>query len=681
MKKFFFICIIQLLSSIGLYSADKWELYGDLLSARHSFEAVALNNDSILVVGGRATSSLNSCEIIDIKNKKIYPAASMSVARADFILLVTKDSNYVVIGGFNGNFNCTKTVELFDRKTMSWKVLGSTNVGRMHFTAQFINENEILIVGGRASGGSISLSSAEIFNIQTGISRNISDFPSLFCDGMSAITSKNDIVFFGWREAGETSKHHNEIYKFNINTEKFELIGSLADEVQNPSVLKLDDGRVFISGGSKLENPIIFSHNITIEKDNIFSKIADLPKASLLAGINKYDFNSLIIVGGFDDVYKVIPNCYIYNLSSNTVSNAPDLNHSRARFKLISMPNKNNKYSVFAIGGSYNNGFDLYAISSIELLEPEGFSPPKILGKKTQCSDYFINVHDENDINKIEFIENNNCTLNYSESLPSNDVNIKISLQNINKNGYFKLRVYCEKTDKELIIIDSISFLKMQIMINSPQNDIIIFDSITNHQISDTTIILKNKTNSKIILDKIFLSQNTNFSIPQGQLPIIIEPNSTKEIKICFSPFKMGILNDTLWIIDTCKETFLLLEGFGAGNHYLSESNCNIILRASTAKYSDFEVLSAPYPNPAQNAMFFEVLLENTETANDLNLKMFDMLGNIIDITNQVQRTNGNLSKSVFNFLINLSNISNGNYFIALNSKNKRLLMPILVNK
>jgi hypothetical protein len=60
---------------------------------------------------------------------------------------------------------------------------------------------------------------------------------------------------------------------------------------------------------------------------------------------------------------------------------------------------------------------------------------------------------------------------------------------------------------------------------------------------------------------------------------------------------------------------------------------------------------------------------------------MFDMLGNIIDITNQVQKTNSNLSKSVYNFSIDLKNISNGNYFIALNSKNKRLLMPILVNK
>lgn len=566
MNKYFYIFAFLCLINFSSYTQEKWKIFGELITSRHTSEAIILNNDSIIIVGGRNVNSgvtqiLKSCEIIDIKKRTVYPGPNMNVARSDFIILKTIDSNFIAIGGFCDNsITCTNSIEMLDKKTLKWTEIGKMLNTRMTFAAQFINDSEILIAGGRTAGGSVSLKDAEIFNVKTGQSRNIANYPYYFVDGMSAITSKGDVVFFGGREGNETSPHFNEIYKFNKITEQFEILDYLDDKVQHSCVVKLRDNRVLVCSGSKFESPIDLSKNITIETKNDFKKVGQLPIGLIWNQVELYNNDTIIVVGGYDNNNQALTNCYFFDFSTNQVSNAPTLNYARSRLKVVSIPQYSNYPSVLAISGIDNN---YNTISSIEILEPEGYLPPQILSKSIECSDYYINCSDENYISSVEFIENDNCTMTITENLPSKNVHIKISLINKNKKGYFKLNIVSKKTGKNIIIIDSIDFLTSQIILKNYSNRFVQFDTTDTDSPKCLTLTFENISNTQLTISSQDFFQNINFYFPANQFPLIIDAHSSKDLFVCFQPKSEGKHNDTIYIKDKCLDYIVLFEGVG----------------------------------------------------------------------------------------------------------------------
>ena len=120
----------------------------------------------------------NTSEIIDVEHKTVKQAARMNVPHAAGAFVQTIDSNIIVLAGLNSDSTTTRVCEMYDRKTDTWKQIGTLLIGRHDHAATFINKEEILVVGGYAEKNYAAIiAEAEILNIRTGKSRMIQDFP------------------------------------------------------------------------------------------------------------------------------------------------------------------------------------------------------------------------------------------------------------------------------------------------------------------------------------------------------------------------------------------------------------------------------------------------------------------------------------------------------------------------
>src|SRR2546430_657799 len=104
-RPLYFIIPLLLAFTIPAIAQEQWKVFGNLFDGRNDFSAIAISDHEVLVIGGysRSTPALGgiptqTCEIIDVRDRVIRPAAAMTTARAEFAALLTADSNVVVIG-------------------------------------------------------------------------------------------------------------------------------------------------------------------------------------------------------------------------------------------------------------------------------------------------------------------------------------------------------------------------------------------------------------------------------------------------------------------------------------------------------------------------------------------------------------------------------------------------------
>jgi hypothetical protein len=104
----------------------------------------------------------------------------------------------------------------------------------------------------------------------------------------------------------------------------------------------------------------------------------------------------------------------------------------------------------------------------------------------------------------------------------------------------------------------------------------------------------------------LWLIKNTEFSIPQSQLPVIFVAGDTTEIVVCLTTFTAGSNRDTLIIEDYCDEIYLPLKAIGMPDLYGGLSQCETPLNLTSRGFLAAGAFNAaqPYPNPAQNKLF-----------------------------------------------------------------------------
>lgn len=300
-------------SVVGInLSAQQWKRFGELHTARHVFGALYIGKGKILVAGGQAKNSqtrklepINSCEIINVYTGTVTLTDSMSVPRAEFSMLLTKDSNVVVVGGVRqmtsviDNRN-TALVELYDRSTHQWRVLGSLLVARRQHAAVFINDEEILVACGRVDNLD-GVRSAEIFNIHTGLSRRIADYPYPVNHMNIHKTQGMGIIAFGGREGGPTSERYNEVYEYKPEYNIWIQKDTIYAGVYGLSSIELWNGRLLLCGGSSSEKPpddVNLRKEFWVESNNSLQPLGTLENARAVHSVAQVNNHSIVVAGG-----------------------------------------------------------------------------------------------------------------------------------------------------------------------------------------------------------------------------------------------------------------------------------------------------------------------------------------------------------------------------------------------
>lgn len=334
---------------------------------------------SVQAMSGAPTTS---CEMINIAKGTIETAASMNIPRSEFVALQTKDSNIVVISGITnqgsqGKGPLTASCEIFERNTRTWRTLGNLLVGRRQHVAEFISDNEILVVGGRYQN-LVSMHDAEIFNITTGKSRKVKNFPNAINSAVAGITSDNRLVVFGGRDGGPNSRRTDTIYAYNAATNIWEKHSLLPEEQCASHVLKLWNGKLLISGGTLSEAPFNFIRRVSLLDGPSISTLGNMQDERIWNQNAQWNKDSAISIGGYDNADAVLKTTDWINFTSPRVTAGPSMKFARKNFSSASIPLKDKSGNVLqsrilAISGMSANNTNL---ESVEILQSDFIAPP-----------------------------------------------------------------------------------------------------------------------------------------------------------------------------------------------------------------------------------------------------------------------------------------------------------------
>lgn len=379
---------------VGMYSANvfaeppqenlQWKVFGHLKEARFRFGIVSLRTDRIMVIGGNVHSTdlkgiqsnaTRTCEIIDLQSRTILPGASMNACHADAPVLQTSDSNVVILGGLDSNGHASSICEIYDRATGRWRILGALKIARWQHMAAFLNQEEILVVGGRL--GWAAIAEAEIFNIRTGQSHFIANFPYKITNGVCAVSGilKQGIpIVLGGRSGGARSYQTANVYFYDVSAQQWRQLSKFIDGASDYAI-RLFDGRLFFAGGGGpeyKENSLLeVSSFVGIESASGFSVIGKMLESREHNRLEQWCRDIIIIIGGQNENRLAVSKTEWFDIQTGQATEGPPLNDARFYCGCIGSFSFNNQghqkgVSILVVGGLDSQ---YRALSSIEILE------------------------------------------------------------------------------------------------------------------------------------------------------------------------------------------------------------------------------------------------------------------------------------------------------------------------
>jgi hypothetical protein len=647
----------------------QWEFFGNMSVSRAYSQALPINDTLVLVMGGLDNGSgmvYSSCEFIDVKNKIIKPAPSMIHSRWFFKALLTKDSNIVVIGG-SGDQEFLQSVELYNINSNQWSELGSMVIGRFEHSADFINDHEILIVGGRSNSNFGGENTTEIFNMITGLSKLVSNYPMYANDGTVVRTSQNQMWAFGARDGGADSYRNNIIYEYDYIKNTWSIVCYLKDIAQNVSCFKLDDRRVFISGGCKSEAPVIHSNQVMIEENGSLTNRAFL-KVPREWQSHAQIGNEIFIIGGIDDDVNASKATEIFNIITNEIESGPDMIQGRGAAPVVKTKylQQGKVKSILVIGGVTDGYYS--SRKSVEILNVESNDDSlhsQILSKGCINAEFEVDADLLITDIVLDQIKSQNVRIDLSPNPPAKQVKIKVNLIDNLLPGYFTINI-TSSTGILMTISDSLINQGNILEIKNIINNTFYFDSIHLTQTQCKKITLFNNSNIDLLIKNPYLFSNMEFSIPQYQLPIEIKPYDSSLLEICYTPTHIDQSIDTLQFLDYCINKQVIIIGVGLSNLYFGKSKCSVDVNLQSDSIVYWTIGSDPF----QSILNIEIIKGNYIYDDYKKINVFDTYGNdLTDNTNISFYVTKSGEIEIIEYKVNINNLINGLYFIRLHNK------------
>ncbi len=535
-----FLCLA--LFNTATYAQIQWRYFPAQLSvARSFFQALPISSSRVLVIGGYSNSGqpTNTCEIIDFDRLTVEPAAPMNEPRAEFIALLTVDSNVVVIGGKTTN-GTSATVELYNRSLNTWSIIGMLNIARFQHAALCLNDHQILIVGGRLLDLSTT-ARAEIFDLNTGTAQMIPDYPWAMCYLRGATTSSGDHLVWGGRSGGPNSFRSNIVYAYVPQpSPSWQMYGRLAEPVYAPTVLTLQDGRILISGGAFEEAPassFLQSTRVYLHENSSINLVGSLSMGRVWHQMVQWNTDSALIIGGqIDGIgFVATPTCEWFDLKQLSAHQAPQMNEERAFFAAVKLSPNPSRYIIAAIAGTRSTNRNT---PTIEVLMNGCITEPlTITGPTTLCDGDTVTLSASDGFAQ------------YLWSTGQNSPRIWVS-----KPGTYSVTATdsagCSTSDS--ITISLIPSVRIRLLSNPPRSAPI----ATLHC---DTIEVTNPSSDTLWLDDIVLARNVEWSLPQHQRPLRLLPGQRHLLVVCWYATAHGSYHDTLCIVTPCGSACLPL--------------------------------------------------------------------------------------------------------------------------
>jgi hypothetical protein len=174
------------------------------------------------------------------------------------------------------------------------------------------------------------------------------------------------------------------------------------------------------------------------------------------------------------------------------------------------------------------------------------------------------------------------------------------------------------------------------------------------------------------VLTPPLLAQNTIFSVPVGQFPLVIAAGASRQMRVCFAPAIVQQYSDGLTIQRLCDRETIQLAGAGGIRSQGLQTRCSVDVRitpiirstAATAVALTAVALAAlqpkvsHYPDPAGEEL---VLRVEHEVAGEYELTVCTALGVPV-----LRKPRQRWEAGVWEFVVQLDSLESGAYFYVL---------------
>ncbi|HZI12104.1 MAG TPA: kelch repeat-containing protein, partial [Myxococcus sp.] len=223
-----------------------WSSTRDLALARRTHAATTLLSGKVLITGGHTTvsnSATRTAELYDPDTGTWRGVASMVDVRAQHTATLLPSGKVLVAGGTPGS-GAYISSELFDPETETWSSTDVLTVGRHSHTATVLPSGLVLVTGGVTGTGGYS-SATELFDPSTGSWRPTGDMTTgRALHTATLLRSGQVLVAAGLQTSGNTT----ELYDPGTGT--WRVTGPLVGGVrQGATATLLPTGLVLVAGG------------------------------------------------------------------------------------------------------------------------------------------------------------------------------------------------------------------------------------------------------------------------------------------------------------------------------------------------------------------------------------------------------------------------------------------------
>lgn len=170
------------------------------------------------------------------------------------------------------------------------------------------------------------------------------------------------------------------------------------------------------------------------------------------------------------------------------------------------------------------------------------------------------------------------------------------------------------------------------------------------------SIRLWNYGSHEITLEDPYLYNNVRFSIPPSQLPIILQADEVKYIKVCFFGNKGSYedVRDSMRVTFNCIDKLIRLRGTVDSLTFNGDTKCDIPLLIELGELPDGVFVGESYPNPAGSIVNIDF---NISEPNDVDIKLFDLNGSAVKSLQM-----NNLSAAYYTIPVDVNSLPNGIY-------------------
>jgi len=327
---------------------------------RTSHQATLLTDGRILVTGGIIDSANDATDTAELYNPLSqvwqFTNSPMSSARADHRAVVMTDGRVLIIGG-----SYTNTVEIFDPATGLFTPTGSMAVPRDQAEAALLTDGRVIVIGGMCGEnngcGYYGTPTVEIYTPSTGLWSSAADIPVGYTGivGHRVVVNDGKVLVFAGDDGYSRGSAYDSVFSYDPTADTWTTLTPLNEGLQEPTVLTLADGRVFITGG-------VTSSSVPTNDTEIYDPTASDGQGSAswgpplnqprhVHGAAQLSDGSVIVAGGEYScdgcAYGVLSSVeYLASIDSAWAKNG-SLNVGRAWFTLTLLANN----QAFAVGG------------------------------------------------------------------------------------------------------------------------------------------------------------------------------------------------------------------------------------------------------------------------------------------------------------------------------------------